>query len=204
MARTEPTPGTLAPGRLALAPSADPFRGSAPRQMRRGPGGSPPPRRPNSYGRRRLVALAIVATILVLGYFAVTSIGGGGGGGHATLTGYLGANDKIATQARSIVQAGVDLRTLRDIGVFRRSVEKSVAEIGAQTTTLQGMVAGESASGRSIIRQTIASGRHVASLGADFERQITAGALGPANQDEAGINTEIAALEQQATAWNKR
>ncbi len=198
MARSEPTPG-----RLALAPSAEPFRGSAPRPVRRGPGGPPPPRRPHSYGRRRLVAFAIVVTVLVLGYVAVTSLGGGGGGG-GTPSGYLGANDKISTEARSIVQAGIDLRTLRDIGVFRASVEKSVAAIGVQITTLQGLVAGESSAGRATIRQTTASARHIATLAADFEKQITAGALGPANQDEAGINTEIAALQQQAAAWNKR
>jgi len=201
MARSDPTPGTLAPGRLALAPSADPFRGSPPGPVRRGPG-APPPRRPHSYGRRRLVVFAIIVTILVLGYLAVSSLGGGSGGG-GTPSGYVGANDTIAAQAQSIVKAGIDLRTLRDIGVFRSSVEKSVAAIDAQVTTLQGMVARQSASGRTIIRQTMASGRHITQLASDFERQVTEGHLGPADQDEAGINTEIAALQQQAAAWNK-
>src|SRR6478735_6644756 len=125
------------PGRLALAPSAQPMRNPGERPPGRGAVREPPAPPPASYGRRRLLVVAIVVTILAIGYFAVTSLGGGGGGGGSSDDPYVNSNQKIAAEGQSMVQAGTDLRTLRDIGKFRSSVEASVAAIHAQLVALQ-------------------------------------------------------------------
>jgi hypothetical protein len=189
------------PGRLALAPSARPIRGPGDRPAGRSPVREPPPP-PTSFGRRRLLAIAIVVTILAIGYFAVTSLGGGGGSGGSD-DAYLTANHKVASDGQAIVQAGTDMRTLRDIGKFRSSVEASVAAINTQIAALDRLAASHTGKARSIVRDTITSADQLTQLGTTFERDVTKGELGPANRDEAAINVQLVALQQQADAWNK-
>src|SRR5690242_13304986 len=121
MARSDPPPG-----RVALAPPAQPIRGPGGTPSGRGAARRPPARPPANYGRRRLLAVAIIATVAVIGYLVVNAVTGGGGGSGSGTDSYLTANSELAAQGTSMVQAGVDMRTLRDIGVFRRSVEASV------------------------------------------------------------------------------
>ena len=146
--------------------------------------------------------LAIVVTILAIGYLAATSLGGGGGGGTSDDP-YVNANHKIAAEGQAMVQAGTDLRTLRDIGKFRSSVEASVAAINAQIAALNRLEADHTGKARNIVRDTITSADQLTQLGTTFERDVTKGELGPANRDEAAINVQLAALQQQADAWNK-
>jgi hypothetical protein len=146
--------------------------------------------------------VAIVATVAVLGYFVVHSVAGGGSGGSDDS--YLTANHAVAAEGTSMINAGTDLRTLRNIGVFRRSVEASVAKIAKRVTTLNGLAADESGNARDIIRQTVTSAEHVGQVGTAYERDVTKGDLGAANRDEADINAELAKLQQQADAWSKR
>jgi hypothetical protein len=196
MSRSDPPSGPL-----ALAPSDDPIRDPGERPAGGGPARRPPAPPRARYGRRRLLVVAIVVTIVAVVYFVVSSSGGGGGGSNDDA--YLRANHEIATDAQSIVQAGTDLRTLRDIGDFRSSVEASVASIGAQVTALNRIAADHTGRARTIVRQTITSGEQLAQLGTTFERDVTKGELGPANRDEAAIHAGIVDLQQQAGAWNK-
>ena len=98
------------------------------------------PRPAANYGRRRLLAVAVVATVAVIGYFVVHSLSGGGSGGAGDDS-YLNANHDIAAQGTSMITAGTDLRTMRNIGVFRVSVEASVAKIGTTVAALNRLAA---------------------------------------------------------------
>jgi hypothetical protein len=197
MARSDPPPG-----RVALAPPVRPIRGPGGPPSGRGPA-RPPTRPAANYGRRRLLVVAVVATVAVIGYFVVHSLSGGGSGGAGDDS-YLNANHDIAAQGTSMITAGTDLRTMRNIGVFRVSVEASVAKIGTTVAALNRLAADQTGSARDIIRQTVASGEHIAQVGTTYESDVTNGDLGAANRDEAEINVELAKLQQQADAWSKR
>jgi hypothetical protein len=194
-------------GRLALAPSAPPARGGDDRPT--GPVRSGPPdrragRRRPGVGRRRLVVVTVLLTVAAVAYFGVTSLGGGGGGtakGAPAGDAYQRANQTIATEAQSIVQAGTDLRALREIGTFRNAVEASLARIAAQATVLQGLAATRHGAARTTIDATVASAQRLQLLGAAFERDVTKEQLGSANKDEASMNEEIGNLAQQFRAW---
>jgi hypothetical protein len=164
----------------------------------------PPGPRP-SFARRRLIVVAVIVTIAAAVYFGATSLGGGGGsgGGAATSDPYLRANSAISTEAQSILTAGNDLRTLRNVGVFANSVNQSIASIGAQVTLLTQLANRQKGSRLSVVQATAASGEHLSQLAATFSHDVTKGNLGPANRDEASIQAEIANLQQQATQWKK-
>jgi hypothetical protein len=151
--------------------------------------------------------VTVLLTVAAIAYFAVTSLGGGGGGGGSAAAPsgdtYQRANRTIATEAQSIVQAGTDLRALRDIGTFRTSVEASVARIAEQVTALQRLAATRHGAARTTIDGTIASAQRLELLGAAFERDVTKGLLGPANKDEQSMQDEIQNLAHQFAAWKR-
>jgi hypothetical protein len=196
-------------GRLALAPSASSARGGDDRPT--GPVRSRPPGRRESgrrpgVGRRRLVVLTVLLTVAAVAYFAVTSLGdGGGGAAKSSPTGdaYQRANRTIAIEAQSMVQAGTDLRALRDIATFRTAVEAAVARIAAQVTALQRLAATRHGTARATIDETVASAQRLQLLGAAYERDVTKGQLGPANKDELSVHDEIENLAQQFDAWKR-
>ena len=169
-----------------------------------GPQRQPPSGSPPSFARRRLIVVAVLVTIAAAVYFGVTSLGGGGSGGAAaTSDPYLRANSTITAEAQSILTAGNDLRTLRNVGVFANSVNQSIASIGAQVTRLGQLANREKGSRLAVVQATAASGEHLSQLGATFSHDVTKGNLGPANRDEASIQSEIANLQQQAAQWKK-
>ena len=168
-----------------------------------GPQRQPPSGSPPSFARRRLIVVAVVVTIAAAVYFGVTSLGGGGGGAAATSDPYLRANSTITAEAQSILTAGNDLRTLRNVGVFANSVNQSIASIGAEVTRLGQRAHRAKGSRLSVVQATAASGEHLSQLGATFSHDVTKGNLGPANRDEASIQSEIANLQQQAAQWKK-
>jgi hypothetical protein len=189
-------------GRLALAPSAPPARGGDDRPT--GPVRTRPPGRRAGVARRRLVVLTVLLTVAAVAYFAITSLGGGGSGASKGSSGgdaYQRANRAIATEAQAIVQAGTDLRALREIGTFRIATEASLARIAAQVTALQRLAATRHGAARTTIDETVASAQRLQLLGAAFEHDVTKGQLGPANQDEASMRDEIQNLSQQFHAW---
>jgi hypothetical protein len=147
--------------------------------------------------------VTVLLTVAAIAYFAVTALGGGGGASKDAPTGdaYQRANRTIATEAQSIVQAGTDLRALRDIGTFQSGLQASLARIAAQVTVLQRLAATRHGAARTTIDETIASAQRLQLIGAVFERDVTKEQLGPANKDEVSMHDEIENLAQQFDAW---
>jgi hypothetical protein len=148
--------------------------------------------------------ITVLLTVAAVAYFAVTSLGGGSGAASKdspTGDAYQRANQTIATEARSIVQAGTDLRALRDIATFRTAVEASLARIAAQVTALQRLAATRHGTARTTIGETVASAQRLQLLGTAFEADVVKERLGPANNDEASIHDELDNLAQQFHAW---
>jgi hypothetical protein len=150
--------------------------------------------------------VTVLLTIAVLAYLVITSLGASGGGdagGAPAADAYQRANRAVATEAQAIVQAGTDLRALRDVDKFRAVADRSLAAIATQVTVLQQLGASRHGVARSTIDETVASAQRLALLGTAFERDVVKEQLGAANRDELSIHDEILNLQQQFTAWKR-